>query len=123
VIRSWAITNPFWSMHWRAAVAFMGRTPFYVGGGPSQWRAALGWLFKADNFAGVVEKMLAAGAPPPITGPPKETRLDRLTRIAKESARPAPKDPAPCPTPPPPGTSDGSTTTARPSASERTSPP
>ena len=61
-IRAWATGNPLWAAHWRAAIAFAGRTPDYTGGMSSGWRADLNWFLKPENFTKVVEQMLA----PPV---------------------------------------------------------
>ena len=63
MIRTWATGNALWAKHWRAVIAFMGRTPGYCGRGNLTWRADLGWLFKDSNFTKALEQMLADRSP------------------------------------------------------------
>lgn len=87
IIRQWATGNPLWVMHWRAAISFMGRTPFYCGGGQSGWRADLKWLMRSENFASVVERMLAERpATLPFPKPPggKRTAQDVIAEAKRE---------------------------------------
>ncbi|WP_082842435.1 hypothetical protein [Gemmata sp. SH-PL17] len=123
LIRSWAMGNALWAAHWKAAIAFMGRTPLYCGGGQQQWRANIGWLLKADNFATVVERMLAestapnAPAPraPPKAGP--ESAADAVARIiAKANTKSTSEQSCTTPLNARTGSPHGSATTERRSA-------
>lgn len=88
VVRSWAVGNPAWVSHWRAAIAFVGRTADYTGGMSSGWRADLTWFLKAENFTRVVERMLAPPAPPG-TGPPADRREAERRAIIEAAKRKA----------------------------------
>ena len=70
-IRTWATQNPLWVAHWHATIVFLGRTPFYCGGGQRKWRAKLGWLLKEDNFTNAAQEMLADPAAVPSVGSTK----------------------------------------------------
>ena len=96
VIRQWATGNADWVAHWRGVIAFMGAEKFYCGAGERGWRADLGWLLKTDNFAAVVERMLAAREPTNTTSTHREpSRTDsaggghRVAAVPGKYARPA----------------------------------
>ena len=125
IVRSWATGNALWAAHWRAVIAFMGRTPLYCGGGQQQWRATVGWLLKNDNFTTVVERMLAEGSPPralpgpvPPLKPVKETSAGAVARIIAQANTKTITPERPCTTPStaPTGSPLGSATTVRRSA-------
>lgn len=81
MIRSWA-GDPQWVAHWRAVIAFVGRSPMHTGGGPSRWQADLGWLFEKNNFARLVERVQAPAPPaPPAPAPAEDRRAAAAARM------------------------------------------
>jgi len=83
LIRQWATGDPQWAAHWRAVIAFVGRTPFYHGENPSRWRVTLKWLFERSNFADLLDKALADG---PRPARPGGVPLDVARRLSDDSS-------------------------------------
>ena len=85
IIRQWATGSAVWAEHWRAVIAYMGRTPFYHGtAGPGAWRASLKWLFEKSNFADLVDKALADG--PRLYNPAAGNSLETARRLSDDSS-------------------------------------